>query len=135
MTIDKADFERGQPARALYDQVLEFLVKNSGKAYAEGEITHEMLQAGGADGVLKMLSSVGIQTLVLATLDNLIADGKVDARRPGVFVYYAATHPAVESKQGAATVGEPKNHEEILKAPPKSLKGTDRRRFQLMNKH
>jgi hypothetical protein len=123
LAIDKADFEKGQPARALYDQILEFLMKNSGKAYAEVEITHEMLQASGPDGVLKTLTSVGVQTLVLATLDNLIADGKVEARRPGAFVYYIATQLDVESKQGAsvAVTSEPKNREEIPKAPPKSL--------------
>jgi hypothetical protein len=102
LPIDKTDFEKGQPARALYDQILDFLVKNSGRAYAEVEITHEILQAAGPDGVLKTLSSVAVQALVLATLDNLIADGKVDARRPSVSVYYMATQLGVESKQGAS---------------------------------
>jgi hypothetical protein len=105
LTIDKDKFEQGQPARALYNQILEFLENNSDKAYTQTEITHEMLQAKGTDGVLQMLTSVGIQAFVLATLDNLIADTKVTARRPGAYVYYMAAQHGAEpsSKVGASS--------------------------------
>lgn len=96
LVIDRANFEQGVPTRALYNQILDFLTKNSGKAYNEGEIQREMLNAIGGEAMLKTLTSVGQQAYLLGTLDNLIADGKVTARRPGVFVYYIATQPDTE---------------------------------------
>lgn len=90
LVLDKAGFEKGTPARTLYDQILEFLTQNSGRAYSGGEINREMLQVGGEFGSLKSLTVVGQQAYLLATLDNLVADGKVTARKPGIVVYYMA---------------------------------------------
>jgi len=60
----------------------------------ETEIVHEMLET---DTVLKTLTTVGIQTFVLAALDNLVADGKVTARIPGKMPYYMAVPLVTES--------------------------------------
>ena len=97
MVIDNASFEKAKPFRTLYDQVLEFLTKNRGKAYNDGELNREMLLVEGGGEILKSFTVVGQQTYLIATLDNLIADGKVVARRPGLLVYYMAAPPESES--------------------------------------
>jgi hypothetical protein len=89
--LEKANFEMGKPARALSDRILEFLVKNRGKAYGEGEISLDLLQAG--DPVVKELTAVGRQAVVLAALDNLIRDGKVLARTHAWNTYYMYNEP------------------------------------------
>ncbi len=87
LPTDRATFEKGVPARTLYDQILEFLAENKGSAFTDGEINTEMLKR---HWILKTLTSVGQQAYLLTTLDNLVADGKVVARRPGISVYYMA---------------------------------------------
>ena len=87
LAIEKAEFEKGPPGRSLCDRVLEFLLKNGDKAYMEIEITRNMLDEA---PVLKTLTTVGMQTLVLATLDKLVADGKVVTRVAGSSPYYMA---------------------------------------------
>jgi hypothetical protein len=77
LAIDKADFKKGKPARALSDRILEFLAKNSDKAYLQDDITTEMMRE---DAVLQELTTVGRQAGVLAALDNLVRDGEVVAR-------------------------------------------------------
>ena len=96
LVLDKASFEQGMPFRTLYEQILEFLTKNSGKAYNDAEISRQILQVSGPDGVLRSLTIVGQQAYLHATLDNLIADGKIAARKPGIFVYYMAVQPDAE---------------------------------------
>jgi hypothetical protein len=90
LVIDNASFEKAKPFQTLYDQVLEFLTRNRGKAYNDGELKREMLQVEGGGEILKSFTVVGQTTYLIATLDNLIADGKVVARRPGIYVYYMA---------------------------------------------
>jgi hypothetical protein len=90
LAIEKADFERGKPARALSDRILEFLAMNSGNAYLEEEISKEMMQADPGDRVLQSLTIVGRQAVVLAALDTLVRDGKIIARIPGMMPYYMA---------------------------------------------
>jgi hypothetical protein len=102
MAIDKATFEKGIPARTLYDQILEFLTENLGNAYTDGEINKEMINR---DGNLRTLTTVGQRAYLLSTLDNLIADGKVTARRPGISAYYMATE--VEAKPPGEEGEEP----------------------------
>jgi hypothetical protein len=85
--LDKAEFEKGKPARALYDRILEFLAVNRGEAYTEGDIGKEMMQAEGGDPVLQSLTVVGRQAVVLAALDDLIREGKVVARKHGWNTY------------------------------------------------
>jgi hypothetical protein len=97
LAIEKAEFEKGAPGRSLCDRILEFLLKNGDKAYLEIEITRNMVDEA---PVLKTLTSVGMQTLVLATLDKLVADGKVVTRVPGSSPYYMAV-PISEILQSA----------------------------------
>jgi len=93
LAIDKVEFEKAKPAPAVYNRILEFLTKNINKAYSEGEIIDEMLRD---DMVLKRMTTVGIQAFVLTTLDNLVADGKVTARIPGMSTYYMAVQVSAE---------------------------------------
>jgi hypothetical protein len=106
MAIDKVTFEKGIPARTLYDQILEFLTENPGNAYTDGEINKEMISR---DGNLRSLTTVGQQAYLLSTLDNLIADGKVAARRPGISIYYMATKAEPSCAEGEANEASPKS--------------------------
>jgi hypothetical protein len=96
LAIQKAEFEKGAPDRALSDRILEFLVKNAEKAYIEIEITRTMLAE---HPVMKSLTTVGMQTLVLATLDKLVADGKVVTRTVASSSYYMCA-PISDMLQG-----------------------------------
>jgi hypothetical protein len=89
--LEKADFEKGRPVRALSDRILEFLAMNRGKAYGEGEISLVLLQAG--DPVVKDLTAVGRQAVVLAALDSLIRGGKVIARTHVWNTFYMYNEP------------------------------------------
>ena len=90
MAITKADFEKGKPARALSDRILEFLLKNSDKAYMEDDITTEVMRE---EPVLQGLTIVGRQAVVIAALNNLIRDGQVASRIPNKTPYYMLAVP------------------------------------------
>jgi hypothetical protein len=85
LAIEKAEFDKGKVARSLRDRILEFLMINSDKAYLEVEITRQMLEV---DPVMKTLTAVAMQVFVLATLENLVAEGKIVAKVPGTMPYY-----------------------------------------------
>ena len=85
LAITQEEFEKGKPARSLSDRILEFLLKNSDKAYLEDDITTEVMRE---DPVLQGMTIVGRQAVVIAALNNLIRDGQVAARIPNKMPYY-----------------------------------------------
>jgi hypothetical protein len=95
--LDRAEFEKGKPARALYDRILDFLAMNRDNAYTEGDIGKEMMQADGGDPVLQSLTVVGRQAVVLAALDDLIREGKIVARKHSWNTYYMYSNSSAVS--------------------------------------
>ena len=87
LAIDKVDFEKAEPARSLCDRILEFLTRNNDKAYSEDEISSEILRT---DPIVKTLTIVGRQAVVLAALENLVRDGTATARLRNATTYYMA---------------------------------------------
>ena len=63
----------------------------------EPEITKEMLHA---DTILRTLTTVGMQALVLAKLEDLVADGKIISKIPGTLPYYMVVQFGAESQEG-----------------------------------
>ena len=92
MPIDKTQWEQGQPWRAVETRILEFLKKNPDKAYTAKEIADEVV---GHDPkapalIFEIMAESGTAVMVFVTLESLIRQGKVEARKIAKIPYYKA---------------------------------------------
>ena len=77
MPIDKNEFVKGAVAPSYQRRILEFLSKNSDKAYTTVEIVRELFKPAEEFGSSDILAYNTSLLLVSASLDILLEEGKV----------------------------------------------------------